>query len=227
MTLATPKDSKVWIGMTFVFALFLTFEALHTSCHLVEKVVLAPSDDFIDTSRWSKAMLRASRLRMFPPVMDLSAEEGSTSKPRQLRRLDSDASSPSNRSSEARVDDSSSEATMRAYRSRTSPTATDSNEEGEPMQQQDSLSDSGSSSGSDPSDTYILDSSRWSEAMRQASRSRMDPTATNLKGNKGCSSKLQLLLQKLLPQQQDHLLEVDSSSGSFRPHRRRKCCTLW
>ena len=248
--LATPKDSKAWIGVTFVFALFLTFEAFHASSH--EVLVLMPSDaDFIDTgnSQGSKDMLRASRLRMNPTVMGFNAGGGSTHKPRQLFLLgsdessaasrslsdsddsssDSDSSSASKPSSEAReVDDSSSKASLRASRSRTSPTATDSSEEGEhiPNQQPDSLSDSGSSSGSGPSETHILDSAPWSEAMLQASRSRMDPTGKVQKRNKGRKGKKKQQQVPLL-HHADQRKSAASREHGGKAHKHVNASKLW
>jgi hypothetical protein len=166
MIFATPKDpSKVWTFVTLVFALFLSFQALNISSHLMEKQeILAPSNDYIYSSRWSQAMLRATRLRLTPTMMSSNVDEELRSpiRPRQLRLVDLDESSASNRSSEARDEDFSSTATLRASRSRTSQAAVDSNEEG-----------SGSSSVSGPSDGHNLHSSQWSEAMLQASRTRI------------------------------------------------------
>jgi hypothetical protein len=165
MIFATPEDaSKVWTGVTLVFALFLTFQALNISSHLPEKQeILSPSNDYIYSSRWSQAMLRATRLRLTPTMMSSNVEElRSPIRPRQLRLADLDESSASNRSSETRDEDSSSMATLRASRSRTSQAAVDSNEEG-----------SGSSSVSVPCDGHNLHSSQWSEAMLQASRTRI------------------------------------------------------
>jgi hypothetical protein len=208
MTSATPNDpSKVWTGVTLVFALFVTFQALHISSKLVEEQeILASSNDYIDSSRWSQAMLRASRSRI-ATVMGSDAEKVRTPvRPRQLRLVYSDESSASNRSSEARDQHFSSAATLQASRSRTSATAMDSNEE-----------DSRSSSVSGPSDGYNLDSSQWSEAMIEASRTRIALTDSKskkrLRGNR-----------KQQQQQQDYLLYTGSSSGSFGPHRKRKCC---
>jgi hypothetical protein len=208
MTSATPKDpSKVWTGVTLVFALFLTFQALQISSQLVEKQeILASSNDYIDSSRWSQAMLRASRSRI-ATVMGSDAEKMRTPiKPRQLRLVDSDESSASNRSSQARGQDSSSAGTLQASRSRTSATAMDSNEE-----------NSRSSSVSGPSDGYNLDSLQWSEAMIEASRTRI--ALMDSKSKKRLRGK-----KKQQQQQQDYLLYTGSSSGSFRPHRKRKCC---
>lgn len=77
MFLLTAKDCKIWIGVSFaIAALLVTLDAFWISSRVVaEKQHVTPSYVHIDSSKWSHAMLRASRSRVSPRVLERMEQE--------------------------------------------------------------------------------------------------------------------------------------------------------
>ena len=76
MLFVTAKDCKIWICVTFAVALLITMDAFHIASRVVgNKQVVAPSYAYIDSSRWSEAMLRASRSRVSQSILERMERE--------------------------------------------------------------------------------------------------------------------------------------------------------